>query len=103
LDNQWGMAHNLEILAWIAQADGRDEHATRLLGAASRIWRSVGTPPAKLTYLAPSHDQCQERARRALGDENFTAMFDEGARLTLEEAIVYVPEEATETIPSPPT
>jgi predicted ATPase len=103
LDNQWGMAHNLEILAWIAQEDGRDEHAARLLGAANRIWRSVGTPPAKLRYLAPSHDQCQERARRALGDANFTAMFDEGTRLTLEEAIVYVPEEATETIPSPPT
>jgi hypothetical protein len=30
-------------------------------------------------------------------------MFVEGTRLTLEEAIVYVPEEATETIPSPPT
>jgi predicted ATPase len=102
LDNQWGMAHNLEILAWIAEADGRCEHATRLLGAANRIWRSVGTPPARLIYLAPSHDQCQERARRALGDENFTAIFDEGTRLTLEEAIAYVSEETTEAIKSPP-
>jgi hypothetical protein len=102
LDNRWGMAHNLEILAWIAEADGRCERATRLLGAANRIWRSVGTPPARLIYLAPSHDQCQERARRALGDENFTAIFDEGTRLTLEEAIAYVSEETTAAIKSPP-
>jgi hypothetical protein len=94
LGNQWGIAHDLEILAWIEEAEGREEYATRLLGAANSMWRSMGTRPARLRHLAPSHDQCQERARRALGDETFTAMFDEGTRLTLEQAIAYVPDEA---------
>jgi predicted ATPase len=100
LGNQWGVAHNLEILAWIAQADGRDEDAARLLGAADRIWRLVGTKPARLRHLAPSHDHCLEGARRALGDQNFSAMFDEGTGLTLEAAIACVPEETTQTIRS---
>jgi predicted ATPase len=102
LDNQWGLAHDFEILAWIEEAEGRDERATRLLGAANRIWGLIGTRPTGLRHLAPSHDQCEERARWALGDKNFTALFAEGTRLTLEEAIAYVPEATTETVPSQP-
>jgi hypothetical protein len=38
--------------------------------------------------------KCQGRARRALGDKTFSAMFDEGTSLTLDQAIAFVPEEA---------
>ncbi|MBP2328569.1 putative ATPase [Kibdelosporangium banguiense] len=85
--NQWGIAHSLEILAWIAAAEGDDEHAARLLGTARKVWKSVGTPMAGLTHLAPSHAQCVKRARRALGNEKFAAAFHKGTRLTLDEVI----------------
>jgi hypothetical protein len=86
-DNQWGVAHSLEILAWIAAAEEDDEHAARLFGAAHKIWESVGTPTTALTHLAPSHTQCMKRARQALGNEKFTAAFHTGTRLTLDQAI----------------
>ncbi|SMD24713.1 Predicted ATPase [Kibdelosporangium aridum] len=87
LGNQWGIAHSLEILAWTAAADGDNEHAARLLGAAHKIWESVGTPTATLRHLAPSHAQCVKRARQALGNDKFAATFHQGTHLTLDEAI----------------
>jgi predicted ATPase len=85
--SQWSVAHCLETLAWIAAADGHHRRAAKLLGAADPTWRTSGTRPAELRYLAPSHDQCEERAQGALGDENFAVAFREGTRLTFDEAV----------------
>jgi non-specific serine/threonine protein kinase len=90
--SQWSVAHCLETLAWIVAADGHYRRAARLLGAADPIWRASGTRPAKLRYLTPSHDQCEERARGALGDENFATAFQEGVQLRFDEAIAYALE-----------
>ena len=87
--SQWSVAHCLETLAWVAAADGDHRRAARLLGAADLTWRTSGTRPADLSYLAGSHKQCKERARGALGDENFAVIFDEGAQLTFEDAVAY--------------
>ncbi|WP_125728640.1 hypothetical protein [Kibdelosporangium aridum] len=89
LNDHWGTAHCLEILAWIAAAERNAERAARLLGAAARLWRSTGTSPSELRHLAPAHTLCQQRTRQALGDHTFTVLFGEGTTLTSEQAIAY--------------
>jgi len=85
-DERWALAHCLERLVWIAEADGRHDRAARLLGAAHTAWRSTGMPSGP-RYLAPAHDRCEQDVRTALEDEEFTAAFQHGMRLTLEQAI----------------
>ncbi|MBP2323532.1 putative ATPase [Kibdelosporangium banguiense] len=89
LDDQWGTAHCLEILAWNAAAERHKQRAARLLGAADRLWRSTGSSPAELRHLAPAHELCRQRTHQALGNEAFTALFSEGTQFTSEHAIAY--------------
>jgi hypothetical protein len=90
--HRWGLAHSIEMLSWIAAAEGHHERAARLLGAADSIWRSTGVLPTTLRHLAPSHHQCERQTRRSLGDEQFAIAFREGTRLTIDEAIAYALE-----------
>ncbi|MFC5102901.1 ATP-binding protein [Kibdelosporangium philippinense] len=89
LDDQWGTAHCLEILAWNAAAERNAERAARLLGAASRLWQATGTSPAELPHIAPDHALYGRRIQQALGNEARTTHFSEGAKLTSEQAIAY--------------
>jgi hypothetical protein len=50
------------------------------------------------SYLAPSHDRCEHLARHALGNEQFTAAFQYGTRLTSEQAIDYALETSTDSV-----
>ena len=104
-DDRWILAHYLEMLAWITGADGHHARAARLLGAAHTIWRSTGIPPSGPRYLAPSHDHCGHITRHALGDKQFTASFQHGTRLTLDQAIDHALDNTNETAtaqPQPP-
>jgi non-specific serine/threonine protein kinase len=90
--DRWGLAHGIEMLGWIAAAEGQHRRAARLLGAAAPLWQATGVLPSTLSHLAPSHNQCEQRTRRALGDEKFTTAFREGTRLTTREASAYALE-----------
>jgi hypothetical protein len=90
--NRWGLAHNIEMLSWIAAAEGHHEHAARLLGAADPLWQSTGVLPSTLRYTTVSHDQCEQQTRQSLGDAQFAIAFREGTRLTIDEAIAYALE-----------
>ncbi|MCE7007018.1 AAA family ATPase [Kibdelosporangium philippinense] len=90
--NQWGLAHGIEMLAWIAAAEGRYRRAAGLLGVAAPIWRATGVLPSTFRYLALSHGQCERQIRQSLGDEEFATVFREGTRLTTDEAIAYALE-----------
>ncbi|MFC5656465.1 hypothetical protein, partial [Streptomyces nogalater] len=59
--------------------------AALLLGAADAARRSVGAPlpPAERTDV----DRIERAARATLGDADFTRSFDDGTRLTPEEAL----------------
>jgi predicted ATPase len=91
-DDPWALAHYLELLAWIAGADGQHTRTARLLGAAHTVWRSTRTLPSGPTYLAVFHDLCEHHVRTALGDERFTTAFQHGTRFTLSQAIDYALE-----------
>ncbi|MEQ4719517.1 AAA family ATPase [Nonomuraea sp. B19D2] len=92
-DDRWGLPNCLEVLAWTAGARGRHERAARLLGAAHLLWEAVACSPMRLRLHARSHQECAERARRALGARAFTAAFRDGARLELSRAVAYALEE----------
>ncbi|TMR97769.1 ATP-binding protein [Nonomuraea basaltis] len=94
VDDRWGLVQCLEVLAWTAGAAGRHERAARLLGAAQNMWRGVASSPSQLRFQARSHQECTERARRALGAQAYTAAFRDGTRLGPSRTVAYALEEA---------
>ncbi|WP_345361219.1 LuxR family transcriptional regulator [Actinoallomurus liliacearum] len=87
IEDRWGLAQLLEVLAWTAGAGGTQERAARLLGAADRVWHELGFSPTQLPYHVRSHQQCETRAREALGSRTFTREFRGGAQLDLATAV----------------
>jgi non-specific serine/threonine protein kinase len=89
LGDPLSLSASLEVLAWVAAAEGDHRRAARLLGASEQqAWVSGGNP-FHAGVFGPVHDQCETRARSALGDARFEAEFGSGAALTLEQAIAY--------------
>ncbi|OLB64638.1 MAG: hypothetical protein AUI10_10150 [Actinobacteria bacterium 13_2_20CM_2_72_6] len=84
-----GIVLAIEVLAWSAAAAGTAERAAVLLGAANRIWPSVGYPMFGSRYFGAPHRDCEVAARRALGDRGFEAAFRRGTGLGIEEAVAY--------------
>ena len=76
----------LEGLARVAAVRGRPERAARLLGAsaARRDERGISLSP----FIQADHDHAAKAAREALGEEAFSAAWDEGHAMPLEESIV---------------
>ncbi|MGP3930081.1 ATP-binding protein [Nonomuraea sp. KM88] len=89
VNDRWCLTQCLEVLAWIAGA--REEHgrAAGLMGAAHALWQAMGASPERLWYHAAWHEQCRERARRALGGRAFATAFRQGARLGQDRAVTY--------------
>ncbi|MEU3647323.1 BTAD domain-containing putative transcriptional regulator [Lentzea sp. NPDC034063] len=88
LNEPRALALSLEGLAGAAALRG-DECAALLLGAADTARRSVDAPlpPAERGDV----DRVTEAARSALGDTAFSLAFDQGTRLTVEEAAAMAP------------
>ncbi|MGW7416184.1 AfsR/SARP family transcriptional regulator [Streptomyces sp. NPDC054863] len=76
-----GMAMTVDLLGWIAAADGESHRAAVLLGAAEEEWNTVGVPWFGSAYWRAPHDEGERRAREALGHEAFEAASLQGARL----------------------
>ncbi|MEV0232744.1 LuxR C-terminal-related transcriptional regulator [Nonomuraea sp. NPDC050786] len=91
----WGVAECLEVLAWVAAADGDDDRATRLLGAARAAWRSTGTSIPGLRPLAACHDRCETALRARLGDRAFADALRAGEEGGVDDAVAYALDEST--------
>lgn len=85
--DSWGTAICLELLAWTASSAGRHAHAALLLGACEAINQRQGASLAELGPFAEHHAECVRDAQHALGMAVFSAAFDGGGRLSLDEAI----------------
>ncbi|MBC6456401.1 ATP-binding protein [Actinomadura sp. HBU206391] len=81
------LARAVELLAWIAEADGDAERAAVLLGASHELRRAHGADAMSRSAPHPSHDACVERTRQALGDTAHEAAFQRGAGLTVEQVV----------------
>jgi hypothetical protein len=77
----------IELLALLQTASGNSRSAATLQGAAQQIWRSVGLPLFGSAYFNAPHNECEARARHALGDHGYEAAFRDGAHLSLDETL----------------
>jgi non-specific serine/threonine protein kinase len=85
VEDRSGVALGVEALAWAAAAQEEWERAARLAGAAQAVWRSIPTDvPAP---LAPYRAEYVAAARRALGDQRWSALHGEGSALQRVEAV----------------
>ena len=87
LGDKLGIAQSLEALGGFAGAKGQEEHAARLLGAAEALREAIGAP------LPPSdrreHQQRVAEARAGLADDVFTAAWDQGKAMRLQQVLEY--------------
>ncbi|MGY0498953.1 ATP-binding protein [Nocardia sp. FBN12] len=91
------IATSVDGLAWAAAADGDRERAARLMGAASAIRRGSSQRLAHaMTQLIGQ--RVREQVQTALGEREFTACFDAGAALTIEDAVHYAMQTAPQAV-----
>jgi DNA-binding CsgD family transcriptional regulator len=96
----WGAAECLEVLAWIAAADGRYERGARLLGAAQAAWRSIGASIPGMRFLVASHDRYEAVLRDRLGAGPFAEALRAGGESGLDEATAFALDEAAAPDPA---
>jgi non-specific serine/threonine protein kinase len=85
------VAWALDGMAWLAAAEGRDERAVKVAGAAEAIFKAAGRqPPRGWSVLLESHLQ---PVRESLGDERSAAEYAAGQRLDFVSALDYALEE----------
>jgi predicted ATPase/class 3 adenylate cyclase len=85
IGDRGGCAWCLERMAETVLAQGQAEKAVRLLGAAAALRTSIGSVIDPVDR--PEHESLLNSLRVELGDERFTAAWDVGGKLTLEQAI----------------
>ncbi|MEU6674075.1 BTAD domain-containing putative transcriptional regulator [Streptomyces sp. NPDC046925] len=88
-----GIAMTVDLLGWIAAADGEGHRAAVLLGAAEEGWNVIGLPWFGSTYWRSPHEGGARRAREALGHEAFGTAFLRGVQLSSDEAVAFALEE----------
>jgi non-specific serine/threonine protein kinase len=82
-----GIAHALELFAWLAAGDGRHERAAWLLGAAEPLWTPAGSRLSGAATLEGFHQKAERAARRALGERRFASLTAAGASRPLDVVI----------------
>ncbi|MFD2419635.1 LuxR C-terminal-related transcriptional regulator [Amycolatopsis pigmentata] len=87
-----GIGQCLEVLAWIAQAEGRHNLGAQLLGATEGIWHMIGGPRWRQP-MRHQHDQCEAGLRTALGGEAFDSAFRSGMRLAPDDVLTFALQE----------
>jgi DNA-binding NarL/FixJ family response regulator len=101
LDDPLGVGMNLEALAWIATTEEQYPRVAQLLGIAQTAWQTIGAPLSGYAHLGRYHDECEFRARQALGPAAFQAAFNRGAELPFDEAVAYaLKEPVKEQVPA---
>ncbi|HSL47111.1 MAG TPA: adenylate/guanylate cyclase domain-containing protein [Anaerolineales bacterium] len=84
---QAAVARLLECLAMIASAQGKAEHAIRLLGAANRLRAQTDFPLPPNEQM--EYEKIVEEVRNKLGDQLFEAGLAEGKAWTESQAVAY--------------
>ena len=81
------IAESLEALGGLSCGQESYREATRLLGAAAALRRSIGY--ARWPADVPGHEAVVARARHALGDDEFESAWSGGEALSIDEAVAY--------------
>jgi hypothetical protein len=75
----------LQSITWYFHKQGRFASAARLQGAGEALYRRIS--PALALAEREEHDRCLAELRRGLGEEVFTAAWQGGEALTLDQAL----------------
>lgn len=89
-----GMVMALEAAARVVAAEGDALSAARLLGAAEANWRLFGLPLFGSPFLTAEHEQTVADCKRLIGADRYEEQVAAGRRLSLDEAVRYVLDEA---------
>ncbi|WP_432993559.1 ATP-binding protein [Dactylosporangium sp. CA-233914] len=87
VDDRLGIVCCVELLAWVAEAEGDPHRAAVLLGATERMWELIGRPLFDTHTLLAWRDQARVRAREALGEKRFGSCCRQGAEMSQQDVI----------------
>lgn len=82
-----GMAHCVEVLAWVATGAAAYERAARLLGIAEALWQLTGA--TFFPHLRDRDEECRRNLEGALDRDVLYSSIDAGARMSVEEGVTY--------------
>ncbi|KAB2342084.1 ATP-binding protein [Actinomadura rudentiformis] len=93
LNDRLGSAMALDLAAGCAGFTGSAERSARLFGAADRMWRIVGAP----MFFGPAYLSLRgvvlSEVRGSLGEGGWQVFYEEGLRLSLDEAMDHALDE----------
>jgi DNA-binding CsgD family transcriptional regulator len=89
-----GIAHCLEVLAWLAARQERYDRSAWLLGAASELWRRTGRRVSGNPVLEEFHQLAAAAALAALGSDRYAIRHGRGAGYPLDELITAAANDA---------
>ncbi|MFB7634569.1 NB-ARC domain-containing protein [Streptomyces sp. NPDC056149] len=79
IGDKFGIGLGLDLLAAAVAAQGKAAVAAQVYGGGQAIWRSVGHPQRGTPELRAVREQCERRARAAMGDAAYAAAFGRAA------------------------
>lgn len=91
----------LDLLGWVAAAEGAYERAATLLGAARATWSREHSPSYRWTQINEMRERAAEGTRTELGDEAFAAAYERGAAMDFDQAVRFALDEPL--VPAPRT
>ncbi|GAO07718.1 NB-ARC domain-containing protein [Streptomyces lydicamycinicus] len=75
IGDKFGIALGLDLLAAAVAAQGDGAAAARVYGSGQAIWRTVGHPQRGTPELRAVREECEQRARAAIGDAAYAELF----------------------------
>ncbi|GAA4486406.1 LuxR family transcriptional regulator [Rhodococcus olei] len=101
VDDPIGCSSCIEVLAWIAAADGRHRRAAVLMGAAQARSQAVGSPIVLVPNVLVHHEEAEKRTRDALADSVFDAALRQGLGMACDDVLAYALGEQQVSAPPP--
>jgi predicted ATPase/DNA-binding CsgD family transcriptional regulator len=89
LGDQLGIPFCLELLAWVAAADGEPRRAAVLFGAVEHLWQQIGRPLVAGQALLAWSEQAQARVLGDLGGRAHEAARKQGAQMRTDDVIAF--------------
>jgi non-specific serine/threonine protein kinase len=101
VDDPFGSAWCMEVLAWIAADAKRYQRAAVLMGAVQTLLDEIDTPAIRVLGMTANHEECARVSKLELGARKFETEFRKGAKLKVSEATALALDENPPiTVPS---
>jgi non-specific serine/threonine protein kinase len=101
-DDLIGIAVVVEVLAWVAAAEGDSVRAARLLGASHELWPSMGSLPLfGFKRLTEARVEAVDKVLHDLGRQRLDAAFGAGGKLGMTQLVEFALGETDEAAEAP--